>query len=82
VSRRFKAKKIWSEYIPSRLNRTQSEIRRLALRITNESQLAAIMAQVKPEMREQGLEQIKPYLRFPVSSGFSIPEVRTLDTEG
>ena len=75
MSRRLKAKKVWTEYIPARLNRRQSELRRLALRIRNESQLSAIMAQVRPEMRESGLEQIKPHLRFRVSSEFSIPEV-------
>lgn len=76
---KLKPRKTPTTYVPKRAHRANGvtrqqelDLRRMAGLIKNEQQLAAMMMQVRLEARVQGLERIKPYLRFKVSENFSL----------
>ncbi len=70
MSHRFRPTKSPCQYVPPRVNKSQSELRRMAGCIASQAGLEQIMAQVghgKPnqrEIQERGLAQIAPYLKF------------------
>lgn len=81
MAHRFKAPKIVGTYLPKRAHhahgvtiKQELDLRRMARLIRSESQLQAILAQTRPELRVACLDRIRGFLGFKLRPDFLLAE--------
>lgn len=64
MARAIRAPKPISTYTPARASRQEVELRKMAALVQGEEDLRRIWEKMRPEIRQQALDRIKPFLRF------------------